>query len=125
MEKMIASQALEMRLPEGGYLWKRGVRGPIGGKWRYRWFKAKKNGEIRYYKRDGKTKTFMGSIDVRMITEVTDLPDSEQNEESSCFNIITPDRTYEIKGIDKDEKLRWMKTITDLIHWINKKDGKQ
>ena len=42
-----------------------------------------------------------------MITEVTDLPDSEQNEENSCFNIITPNRTYEIKGIDKDEKLRY------------------
>ena len=42
-----------------------------------------------------------------MITEVTDLPDSEQNEENSCFNIITRNRTYEIKGIDKDEKLRY------------------
>ena len=48
------------------------------------------------------------SIDVRKITEVTDLPDSEQNEENSCFNIITPDRTYEIRGNDKDEKLRYM-----------------
>ena len=48
------------------------------------------------------------SIDVRKITEVTDLPDSEQNEENSCFKIITPDRTYEIRGIDKDEKLRYM-----------------
>ena len=46
-----------------------------------------------------------------MITEVTDLPDSEQNEESSCFNIITPDRTYEIKGIDKDEKLRYGRVV--------------
>ena len=52
----------QMRLAEGGYLWKRGVRGPMGGKWRYRWFKAKKNGEIRYYKRDGKTKTFIGLV---------------------------------------------------------------
>jgi len=43
-----------------------------------------------------------------MITEVTDLPDSEQNEENSCFNIITPDRTYEIKGIEEDEKLRYL-----------------
>ena len=51
------------------------------------------------------------SIDVRMITEVTDLPDLEQNEESSCFNIITPDRTYEIKGIDKDEKLRYGRVV--------------
>ena len=48
------------------------------------------------------------SIDIRMITEVTDLPDSEQNEENSCFNIITPDRIYEIKGIDEDEKLRYI-----------------
>ena len=46
-----------------------------------------------------------------MITEVTDLPDSEQNEENSCFNIITPDRTYEIKGIDKDEKLRYGRVV--------------
>ena len=55
------------------------------------------------------------SIDVRMITEVTDLPDSEQNEENSCFNIITPDRTYEIKGIDEDEKLRYGKVATPHI----------
>lgn len=47
-----------------------------------------------------------------MITEVTNLPDSEENEENSCFNIITPDRTYEIKGIDKDEKLRYGKVVT-------------
>ena len=51
------------------------------------------------------------SIDVRMITEVTDLPDSEQNEENSCFNIITPYRTYEMKGIDKDEKLRYGRVV--------------
>ena len=46
-----------------------------------------------------------------MITEVTDLPDSEQNEENSCFNIITPYRTYEMKGIDKDEKLRYGRVV--------------
>ena len=46
-----------------------------------------------------------------MITEVTDLPDSEQNEENSCFNIITPDRTYEIKVIDEDEKLRYDRVV--------------
>ncbi|KAM7439200.1 hypothetical protein ABFA07_011378 [Porites harrisoni] len=124
MEKMIASEALEMRLC-GGYLWKRGVRGPTGRCWRHRWFKAKKSGEILYYKKHGKTKTLRGSIDVRMITEVTDLPDSEQNQENSCFNIITPNRTYEIKGINKDDKLRWMQAIRDLIYWIKQKDGKQ
>ena len=46
-----------------------------------------------------------------MITEVTDLPDSEQNQENSCFNIITPNRTYEIKGINKDEKLRYDRVV--------------
>ena len=46
-----------------------------------------------------------------MNTEVTDLPDSEQNEENSCFNIITPNRTYEIKGINKDEKLRYDRVV--------------
>lgn len=46
-----------------------------------------------------------------MITEVTDLPDSEQNEENSCFNISTPDRTYEIKGIDEDENLRYDRVV--------------
>ena len=51
------------------------------------------------------------SIDVRIITEVTDLPDSEQNEENSCFNIVTPNRTYEIKGRDKDEKLRYGRVV--------------
>ena len=58
------------------------------------------------------------SIDVRMITEVTDLPDSEQTEENSCFNIITPDRTYEIKGIDEDEKLRYGKVATPHLCFV-------
>ena len=58
------------------------------------------------------------SIDLRMITEVTDLPDSEQNEENSCFNIITPNRTYEIKGIDEDEKLKYDKVVTPHLCFV-------
>ena len=41
------------------------------------------------------------SIDVRMITEV-----------------ITPDRTYEIKGIDEDEKLRYGKVVTPHLCFV-------
>ena len=53
-----------------------------------------------------------------MITEVTDLPDSEQNQENSCFNIITPNRTYEIKGINKDEKLRYDRVVPPNIFFL-------
>ena len=53
-----------------------------------------------------------------MITEVTDLPDSEQNQENSCFNIITPNRTYEIKGINKDEKLRYDRVVPPNILFL-------
>ena len=53
-----------------------------------------------------------------MITEVTDLPDSGQNEENSCFNIITPNRTYEIKGINKDEKLRYDRVVPPHILFL-------
>ena len=53
-----------------------------------------------------------------MITKVTDLPDSEQNQENSCFNIITPNRTYEIKGIDKDEKLRYDRVVPPHILFL-------
>ena len=58
------------------------------------------------------------SIDVRMITEVTDLPESEQNEKNSCFNIITRNRTYEIKGINKDEKLRYDRVVPPNILFL-------
>ena len=53
-----------------------------------------------------------------MITEVIDLPDSEQNEENSCFNIITPDRIYEIKGIDEDEELKYGKVVTPHLCFV-------
>ena len=58
------------------------------------------------------------SIDIRMITELTDLPDSEQNQENSCFNIITPNRTYEIKGINKDDKLRYDRVVPPHILFL-------
>ena len=53
-----------------------------------------------------------------MITEVTDLPDSEQNQENSCFNISTPNRIYEIKGINKDEKLRYDRVVPPHILFL-------
>ena len=44
-------------------------------------------------------------MDITNITEVQDVPDSD--EEKFCFNVVTPDRTYEIKAKDNDGKLRY------------------
>ena len=39
------------------------MRGPKGRNWRYRWFKAKENGEICYYEREeGKAKILKGLV---------------------------------------------------------------
>jgi len=103
-----------------GWLWKRGVKGPTGRNWRYRWFISENNGRLYYY-RKGNQLTLRGFIDLDKITEVQDLPASEENVENSCFNLLLPSRTYEMKAKDEEEKLRWLNALEHLTKWAKRK----
>lgn len=45
-------------------------------------------------------------IDLDVIIAVQDQPSSQQDINSSCFNVVTPTRTYELMAHDEQEKLR-------------------
>jgi len=104
-----------------GWLWKRGVKGPTGRNWRYRWFTSENDGRLYYYRKGIIQLIPRGSIDLERITAVQDLPASEENVENSCFNVVIPSRTYEMKAKDEEEKLRWMDALNHLIYWAKRK----
>jgi len=103
-----------------GWLWKRGVKGPTGRNWRYRWFISENDGRLYYYYKHNQLIP-RGSIALEKITAVQDLPASEQNVENSCFNVVIPSRTYEMKAKDEEEKLRWIDALNHLIYWSKRK----
>lgn len=49
--------------------------------------------------------SFYRFIDISKITDVEDVHDSET--EQFCFNVVTPNRTYEIRAKDNDHKLKY------------------
>ncbi|XP_068678534.1 uncharacterized protein [Montipora foliosa] len=100
-----------------GMLWKRGVLGPTGRMWRHRWFTASNDGRLYYYRKRGDNAIPRGFIDIKKITEVQDLPSSEGNDEKSCFNVVTPKRTFEIRAKDEEEKKRWLNALDHLRYW--------
>lgn len=103
-----------------GFLWKRGMSGLTGRNWRHRYFRQENDGKIHYYWRAGRIWWSKGFIDISKITDVEDVHDSET--EQFCFNVMTPNRTYEIRAKDNDHKLKWMKGIRGLVYWTNHKE---
>ncbi|XP_068748037.1 uncharacterized protein [Montipora capricornis] len=95
-----------------GMLWKRGVLGLTGRMWRHRWFTASNDGRLYYYNAIPR-----GFIDIKNITEVQDWPSSAGYCKKSCFNVVTPKRTFEIRAKDEEEKERWLNALDHLRYW--------
>lgn len=99
-----------------GWLFKRGVSGPTGKKWRKRYFTI--NGTQLYYFKSMNAVDPQGYIDINKIQHMSVLPSISQDKNEASFNIVTLLRTYELQAKSKNDMERWMKAVQYTVDYL-------
>eukprot|EP00800_Vazella_pourtalesii_P000976 TRINITY_DN10822_c1_g2_i1.p1 TRINITY_DN10822_c1_g2~~TRINITY_DN10822_c1_g2_i1.p1 ORF type:complete len:642 (+),score=167.92 TRINITY_DN10822_c1_g2_i1:37-1926(+) len=107
-EKQQLVAAMEVK----GWLFKRGITGPTGRKWRKRYFQN--NGYFLSYYKSPNIDVEQGSINLKKVTNISILPEGMQDKNLASFNIITENRVYELQAKSPEEMNTWIRAVNYL-----------
>jgi hypothetical protein len=92
-----------------GWLSKRGA-GVGGARWKKRWFV--REGDRLYYYISDSTPEPINYIDLH---QVQAIPVEPVTKERTAFDIITPNRTYQVRAATVEERARWVAAINGVL----------
>ena len=107
-EKQQLVAAMEVK----GWLFKRGITGPTGRKWRKRYFQN--NGYFLSYYKSPNIEVEQGSINLKKVSSISVLPEGMQDKNLASFNIITDNRVYELQAKNTEEMNTWIRAVNYL-----------
>ncbi|XP_057312013.1 uncharacterized protein LOC130650073 isoform X1 [Hydractinia symbiolongicarpus] len=106
-----------------GWLCKRGVKGgPLGRRWKKRWFAHHHDNCLYYYKKQDFHQQ-QGYIELSQVLGVQDVSAHKQDKNNATFNILTEERTYVLMAHDEQEKLRWINCLDELCRTVTSKES--
>ena len=110
-EKQQLVAAMEVK----GWLFKRGITGPTGRKWRKRYFQN--NGYFLSYYKSANVDVEQGSINLKKVSSISILPEGIQDKNLASFNIITENRVYELQAKSSEEMNTWIRAVNYLCSY--------
>eukprot|EP01125_Pyxidicula_operculata_P015106 TRINITY_DN5101_c0_g1_i1.p1 TRINITY_DN5101_c0_g1~~TRINITY_DN5101_c0_g1_i1.p1 ORF type:complete len:1147 (-),score=330.31 TRINITY_DN5101_c0_g1_i1:861-4301(-) len=95
---------------KSGWIYKQGAD-KNKSSWKHRWLVTEGTG-LAYYKREDMKNGRQGFMELKFATEVHFVEHKKRN---YVFNIVTPDRTYEISCDNDKEREEWVYTIKQIM----------
>ncbi|KAI6661535.1 hypothetical protein LOD99_13408 [Oopsacas minuta] len=99
-----------------GWLYKRGVRGVTGKKWRRRYFHMGQGFKLYYYKTSS-MQLPQGYIDLEKVKKVEPQSPDKQDKNNASFTIEVEGRVFELLSVDVSMRDQWINAVNFLVEY--------